>query len=151
MRKSILYSIVIVLFVLSFSACPMNETPPYVVSVPQCLVGSKESYYQFAGIEFEFLNASDKTISAIHISCRVYDAETERNPFIGSNQINVSFDENIEAGVKKKLIITLDPYIYNAPEEPYLIDFFYIAKIEYADGSKWEDAYGTYHVSNRDE
>jgi hypothetical protein len=76
----------------------------------------------------------------------VFDAETSKNPLIGSNIITASFSGNIPSGVKKDLIISLDPYIYVAPEKPYLVDFFYVSRIAYTDGTVWEDRNGIYYT-----
>jgi hypothetical protein len=76
----------------------------------------------------------------------VYDTATGDNPLIGSNIINASFSEMILAQTTKECIISLDQYLYIAPTEPYLIDFFYVSEINYDDGSQWTDRNGTYYT-----
>jgi hypothetical protein len=125
-----------------------EESPPYIISVPECFIAEKAPYYYVAGIEFDFQNSSEKDIYGITVSCTVYDEEKKENPFIGTNVITVAFDGNIPAREKKRLIIALDPYIFVVPRKPYLVDYFYIAAIQYRDGSLWEDPYGVYHVSS---
>jgi hypothetical protein len=137
-------------FLCSLSSCQtlQEDAPPYVISKPVCSIEPNPGYYLFAGIEFDFLNISDKNISEINISFMVFDADTESNPFIGSNIIKVNFTDNINPGELKRLIISLDYYMYVAAEKPYLIDFFYVAEIKYADGSSWEDQFGIYYTSS---
>ncbi len=147
-RTSLIILVFLTMLISASCSLSSNETPPYAISVPVCVLGSRPPYYELAGIEFGFINTADKTIVSISFSCRLYDAETEDNPFIGSNQVNVTMPEQVAAGAKAAIIINLDPYIYIAPLEPYIIDFFYVTQITYADGSVWEDKYGTYTVSS---
>jgi hypothetical protein len=138
-------------FILGFtllSCVSESEPPPFVIGKPVCIIAAKPGYYAFGGIEFEFLNISDKKISGMNISFMVYDADTRRNPFIGSNLIKLRFGGDIAPHESKKLIISLDNYMYAAPVKPYIIDFFYIAEINYADGSRWEDTAGVYYTNS---
>jgi hypothetical protein len=122
-----------------------SDAPPYVVTSPVCVVGERTGYYQFIGIEFYFLNTSPKEISQITVSFRVFDAQTEKNPLVGSNLFELTLLGSIYADEKKEMIIPFDRDIYKAPSEPNLIDFFYVSEILYVDCSTWEDPYGTYH------
>jgi hypothetical protein len=127
-----------------------SETPPYIISVPECILGEKPGYYMVSGIEFTFYNASVKSVSDITVSFTVYDAETLDNPFIGTNNITTSFNGTIDPQKNETLIIPLDTYIYVTPEHPYLIDFFYIKEIKFTDGSSWQDQWGTYAVRSKE-
>jgi hypothetical protein len=133
---------------LALASCELtaDSAPPYVISRPVSYCGEKTGYYSFAGIEFTFLNTGGKTVSDVSVSCMVFDPETSGNPFIGSNIITASFNGSIPAGEKTGLIISLDRYLYAAPEKPYLVDFFYVSRIGYTDGSVWEDRNGVYYT-----
>jgi hypothetical protein len=119
---------------------------PFTLSKPECVIGGNEDYYAVAGIVFTFYNTSAKKIKRIEISCMIYDAETKKNPFIGSNLIKAVSNETIESGESKELIIPLDKYVYRIPEKPYLIDHFFIRKLTFSDGSVWEDKTGAYKI-----
>ena len=119
---------------------------PFTLSKPECVIGGNEDYYAVAGIVFTFYNTSAKKIKRIEISCMIYDAETKKNPFIGSNLIKAVFNESIGSGEKKELIIPLDRYLYRVPDKPYLIDHFFIRKLTFSDGSVWEDKTGAYKM-----
>jgi hypothetical protein len=123
-----------------------DSSPPYVITKPVSYCAERAGYYLYAGVEFTFLNTASKTVSDVAVSFMVFDRETQRTPFIGSNIIKTSFSGAIAGGQAKDFIISLDPYVYVAPEEPYLIDFFYISRIKYDDGSAWEDRNGIYHT-----
>ena len=122
------------------------EPPPYVVSKPVCCIEANEGYYRFAGIEFDFLNTSPKNVCRFTVACMVYDADTNEDPFIGSNTVQFTYEGDIPKNESRSLSISLDPYIYVAPEKPFLIDFFHVTRIEYVDGSSWEDETGIYYT-----
>jgi hypothetical protein len=136
---------------LSFYSCKEFYQPteaPYIISKPSCVIGYRDAYYRFVGIEFGFTNITEKTIVSINISCMVFDADTSKNPFIGSNLLKLSYSGSIAPQSTKEMIISLDRYIYVAPDKPYLIDFFYIAEIKYEDGSSWSDMLGIYYTNS---
>jgi len=111
------------------------------------VIGGNEDYYQIAGIVFTLYNTSGKAMERVEVRCMVFDEETKRNPFIGRNVIQAEFNEVIESGEKKELIIPLDRYMYLIPEKPYLIDHFFIREVRFSDGSVWEDKIGAYKIS----
>ena len=119
---------------------------PFTLSKPECVIGGNEDYYAVAGIVFTFYNTSAKKIKRIEISCMIYDAETKKNPFIGSNLIKAVSNETIESGESKELIIPLDRYLHRIPDKPYLVDHFFIRKLTFSDGSVWEDKTGAYKM-----
>jgi hypothetical protein len=125
-----------------------GDPPPFVISKPKCLIENKPGYFAFAGIEFDFLNKKEKTVSNIYVSFILYDADTKTNPLIGSNIIKMSFDGMVKSKERQKFFISLDSYVYTIPDKAYLIDFFYIAKIVYEDGSQWEDTNGIYFAKS---
>jgi len=119
---------------------------PFTVSKPECVIGGNEDYYAIAGIVLKFYNTSAKTIQRIEVRCMVFDADTQKNPFIGSNVIEAAFNEDIGSGENKELIIPLDKYMHRVPDKPYLIDHFFIRKLTFSDGSVWEDVFGEYKI-----
>lgn len=122
--------------------------PPYVIGKPSCVVGEREGCYLVAGIEFDFFNVAETDITSLDISAMVYDRDTRKNPFIGSNRVLASLTGGITAKTKVTLAIPLDAYIYVAPTDPYIIDFFYVSRIDYSDGTSWFDSDGTYYTGS---
>lgn len=131
-----------------FAACTMvtAQQIPFTVSKPECVIGGNEDYYAVAGIVFTFYNTGAKEITIIEVNCMIYDAESKKNPFIGSNLIKAVFNESIGSGEKKELIIPLDRYLYRVPDKPYVIDHFFVRKLTFSDGSVWEDKTGAYKI-----
>jgi hypothetical protein len=123
-----------------------TSNPPYIITKPVCEISERPGVFTHAGISFYFLNTSNQDIAGITVSFMVFDAETQESPFIGSNIFKIKKLDTIQVNENKEIVISLDKYIYIAPSEPYLIDFFYIAEIQYADGSTWQDPHGIYRM-----
>ena len=122
------------------------ETPPFVITRPVCETRERQPYFNYAGIVFKFMNTGNKIIDEITVSFMLYDSITKENPFVGSNKFSIKKLDLIPPDDNKEVIISLDHYIYFAPQTPYLIDFFYISEIHFTDDSIWEDKYGLYKI-----
>ncbi len=144
----ILCHFLFLLLFFSLGSCAIltPESPPYIITKPVCLIENKPGSYPNMGVEFTFTNTSSKTITSFSVSFMVYDAETELNPFVGQNTIRASLSGMIPAQSMKECSFSLDEYVYVVPDEPYLIDFFYISEINYDDGSQWTDTFGVYYT-----
>jgi len=120
--------------------------PPYTITKPMCEIIERPGYFNYAGIVFNFLNTSDKIVDEVKVSFMLFEANSDENPFIGSNIFEITMLTIVAPKENKEIIISLDQYITIAPSEPYLIDFFYISEIHYKDGSTWQDKHGIYGV-----
>jgi hypothetical protein len=131
-----------------FVSCDMSvmSDPPYVITKPICEIIERPDYFTYAGLTFYFLNTSETIVNNITVSFMLFDAETQGNPFMGSNIFKITKLDTVQVNENKEIVISLDKYLYVAPAEPYIIDFFYIAEIQYADGSAWRDQNGIYQV-----
>ena len=123
-----------------------QDVPPFVISKPVMEIDERTNYYTYAGIVFRLLNNSDGHIDRITVSFMLFDAKTQGSPFIGNNRFEIVKWDLIFPGENREIFISLDRYIYSAPTEPYLIDFFYVSEIHYTDDSTWEDKQGKYRV-----
>ena len=123
-----------------------QDIPPFVITRPVMEIYERSNHYTYAGIVFKFLNNSDEHIERIIVSFMLFDAKTQGSPFIGNNRFEITRWDMIFPGENKEVFISLDHYIYTAPTEPYLIDFFYVSEIHYANGGSWEDKQGIYRV-----
>jgi len=120
--------------------------PPFVISKPVVDIYERFNSFKYAGIVFKFLNNSERYVEKIKICFMLFDTKTQTSPFIGSNKFEITKYDFISPGENREISISLDQYIYIAPAEPYLIDFFYISEISYIDGAVWQDTYGKYRV-----
>jgi len=120
--------------------------PPFVISKPVVEIYERFNSFKYAGIVFKYLNNSERYVEKIKICFMLFDTKTQTSPFIGSNKFEITKYDFISPGENREISISLDQYIYIAPAEPYLIDFFYISEISYIDGAVWQDTYGKYRV-----
>ncbi|MDR1105018.1 MAG: hypothetical protein LBL44_01550 [Treponema sp.] len=147
-KQSVFLNTAVFLLLCTSCADTSYDFPPYVITVPVFAVGERAGYYSYAGVEFEFFNTTAKNVSQVTVSFMLFDSETGQSPFIGSNLFNFTLNGTVGPNEKTEHIIPFDAYLYTAPSEPYVIDFFYIAQIVYADGSVWSDTYGIYHTGS---
>lgn len=145
-RLFTLLFLVISLFVATSCSSMEMIDCPYVVADSRIELGALEDSYEFAGVHFSLYNDSLKDISSFTVSFLVYDNDGQ-NPFIGSNCIVKSFNAPVAAHTKSDFSVSLDSNLVRVPKEKYILDFFYIKKISYADGSVWTDPFGMHSTS----
>ena len=49
---------------------------------------------------------------------------------------------DIDAGESCNFIMSLDKFMNAIPSDPLIVDYLYLAEIEYEDGSVWKDPLG---------
>jgi hypothetical protein len=132
--------------VVDMPSTPPEELPPFVITKPAFEIIERPYYFRYAGIVFKFLNTAPEIVDKITVSFLLFDQKTQDSPFIGSNKFEIAKLDVVFPDENKEIIISLDQFIYIAPTEPYLIDFFYVYEIHYVDGTVWQDKYGKYRV-----
>ena len=120
--------------------------PPFVITKPVFEIVERNNHFRYAGIVFKFLNHADDYIDKITVNFMLFDSKTNNSPFNGSNKFEITKLDFVSPDENKEIIISLDQYIYIAPTEPYIIDFFYVSEIHYIGGRIWQDKLGTYRV-----
>ena len=123
-----------------------DEMPPFVITKPVFETNGRPLHYNYSAVVFNFLNTGTEVIGALTVSFRLFDQRTQNSPLIGTNKFEITKNELIHPDENREIVISLDRFLYIAPTEPYIIDFFYISKINYVDGNVWEDKYGKYRV-----
>ena len=131
------------IFAFVLSGCMNVQEIPYVITEPQCKVGQFEDIYNFSGIHFTMYNNSNKTIKNFVCTCTIFDTDGD-NPFIGSNCIISKLSNIINPNDNAQIILDLDSYLNYIPSTPYLVENFYVTKIEYSDGTVWKDSFGSF-------
>lgn len=127
-----------------FASCSTLGTKktPYVLGADSVLASDNNSYV-FAGVDFTFFNATEKTVADFTVVFYVYDSEGEK-AFAGSNCVMAKCDGPVGAMNEVQGEISLDEYLTQIPDEPYQIDYLYVSQIKYTDGSTWNDRFGFY-------
>ena len=123
-----------------------GEVPPFVITRPVFEIVERPYYFKYAGITFKFYNQSGGIVDKITVSFLLFDQITRDSPFIGSNKFEIVKWDVVQPNENREIIVSLDQFIYIAPAQPYLIDYFYIYEIHYVDGAVWQDKYGKYGV-----
>ena len=129
-------------FFLAFSGCKAFslDSVPYVISGDfEMEDGSAD--YSICGVNFYLLNQHEKDISKITIVFFLFDQDGEP-AWQCRSKISAEVMLNLESGESTNFCISLDQFMNSVPEELLLVDYLYLAKIEYEDGSVWEDPYG---------
>ena len=123
-----------------------HDMPPFIITRPVMEISERAFQYTYAGIAFKFMNNSGEQIDRITVSFMLFDAKTQGSAFIGNNRFEIAKWDTVHPGENREIFISLDRYIYTAPTEPYLIDFFYVSEIHYTNGGIWDDKRGKYRV-----
>ena len=153
MKKSNLLIVLIYLSVLLLCSCNVNQIdivrPLFSVSAPEYRSGAEDTNCALGGIYFDFYNKANCDIVFIEIRFNVFDKKTLNIAFPGYGTLTCETFIKLKSGEKKQMCIPLDDYITVLSQEGYVIDQFYISRIEYSDGRFWKDDFGLYATSSR--
>lgn len=144
-RKKVLVAIFFVLLcVLAGSGCTMENPLPYAMTAGELRFGRMEGVCSVAGVFFRLVNTSGREITAVEMTCTIYDHTWRASPFMGNNTIRSRLEVRMAAGEERELCLVLDGHVSGIPQEgkEWLVDQLYPCRIEYADGSSWSDPLG---------
>jgi len=94
-----------------------------------------------AGMYVTFYNTSDRNVKKVTFNFFLYDADGNP-PFAGINSISADYTEEVKAHGTVDFCVSLDGYVIVPPDEPYQVDYIFASRIEYEDGTVWEDPFG---------
>lgn len=97
--------------------------------------------YSICGVNLFVFNKSEKNISAINIVFYLFDKDGEPASECRS-KLSFEVEKMIPAGEEISVCISLDKYMNTIPSEELFVDYLFLAKIVYEDGSVWEDPLG---------
>ena len=129
---------------LAGSGCTMENPLPYAMTAGELRFGRMEGVYSVAGVFFRLVNTSGREITAVEMTCTIYDHTGRASPFMGNNTIRSRLEVRMAAGAQRELCLVLDGHVSGIPQEgkEWLVDQLYPCRIEYADGSSWSDPLG---------
>ena len=140
---------------LLFASCPAQlwdaGIPPYAVTTPVYKIAGPDDLCTLGGIFFDFYNKSEKEVIFIETCMNVFDTQTGELAFSGAGQLTSISSCKIEKTQKKNLCISLDEYLYKLETNSLCVDNFFISKIEYNDGTSWQDKFGVYANTYKEE
>ena len=130
------------LFLIFFTSCNLfaNEKIPY--GIEGNILTEDSEIYEYMGLELKVQNKSDVKIKGITIVFFLFDEDGEPTSNIKNNIVlNIGCD--VPANGTLEDCISLDKYVYVFEDMLYSIDYLYISKIFYADGTTWSDPFGS--------
>ena len=116
---------------------------PYALSAEMTVENS--SIYENAGLEYEFENKSEKNVKAFTIVFYVFD---EEEGFLEDESGCVCLEVFCQLSAWDSIedCISLDGFFSEVLEDACQLDYLYVSRITYADGSFWEDPSGRYAI-----
>jgi len=133
------------------------QTPPFILTPPECVLSSQTGSFKFVGVKFSVWNMRNSEIKTISAVFSVYEDSNGASPFVGGNPlsggniISASLDCSVLPGACGEFEAGLDAYISKVPEKPYYVDFLYLESVGYADGHQWHDPSGAFFVRGKNE
>ena len=121
-----------------------TDTPPYAITKPVYRIAGPDDVCTLGGIFFDFYNKSEKEVVFIETCMNVFDSQTGSLAFSGAGGLRAGASYMIKHSQTKNLCIPLDDYLCRSDNSSLCVDNFFISKIEYADGSIWQDKLGVY-------
>ncbi len=116
------------------------EKIPYVMT-GDFVMEESSADYSICGVDFFLLNKSEKEIKNLTIVFFLFDKDGEP-AFECRSKISAQIERDISAGEDCSFCMSLDNFMNSIPSEYLIVDYLYLSKIEYQDGSVWEDPYG---------
>ena len=117
-----------------------QDYSPYVADCDFVMDEGAEEY-SICGIKCLVMNKSDKNIKSLNLVFYLFDKDGEPATECQS-KLEFNIEKDIPAGQSVSFCISLDKYINTIPSENLFVDYVYLSKIEYEDGSTWDDPLG---------
>ena len=138
--SNVKYVIFAMLLPLTCCTCFSRESVPYVIDAQMEMSDESESY-EIAGIDLYFFNKDEKPVKELTVVFYLFDGDGEP-VFSARSNISLCIQKVVPPQEGVRMTVSLDPYLYEIPEELYSVDYLYISRIVYEDGSDWSDPYG---------
>ena len=113
---------------------------PYLVS-GNFVMEEDSSDYEICGAELKFYNRSEKKVTEFEVVFYLFDSDGEPAQECW-NQLSFDIEKIIDAEDSFEICLSLDSYMASVPQSQLRIDYLFVSKICYDDGSVWEDPYG---------
>lgn len=135
-----------VFLALVLSGCALygKSSAPYIVKGEMILESENpdmEQNFEIGGLKVYFFNKENKPVSEFTIVFTLFDQDGE--PInIGRSTIVATVKKTIDPLTSFNCCLSLDQDLGEVPEEPYVVDYLYVSRIVYEDGTQWNDAFG---------
>ena len=134
--------LITILVLLFFAGCKgySLDTVPYLINGTFVMEDNSPDY-SICGVDFYLMNKSQKEIEKISLVFYLFDKDGEP-AYECRNKISAEVEKVLGAGEDCNFCISLDKYLNSIPEDSLQVDYPYLSRIEYEDGSVWEDPFG---------
>lgn len=139
MKKCFIF--ICLLSVFQFCSCSTFVKNKIPYGVQGDLSTNDSNLYDFLGLNLCIKNNSEKTISKVTVVFYVFD-ENGEPPYGMQNHIVLTIGCQIKPNEILEDCFSLDKYVYSLESMELTIDYLYVSKIEYDDGSEWCDPFG---------
>lgn len=131
---------------LILSGCALygKNNAPYIIKGEMILEAEnveEEQNFEIGGLQVYFFNKENKPVTEFTIVFSLFDQDGEPLS-MGRSTIVASVKKIIEPFTSFNCCLSLDQNLCEVPEEPYVVDYLYVSRIVYEDGSQWNDAFG---------
>ena len=131
---------------LFFSSCALygKSSAPYIVKGEMILESEnidEEQNFELGGMNVYFFNKESKPVTEFTIVFTLFDQDGEPIS-IGRSSIVATIRKTVDPLTSFNCCLSLDQNLCEVPEEPYTVDYLYVSRIVYEDGSQWTDAFG---------
>lgn len=116
------------------------DSVPYVIT-GDFVMEENSSDYSICGIDFFLMNKTEKEIRSFNVVLYLFDQDGEP-AYECSSKISADIEKSISSGDSASFCMSLDKFMNSIPADSLIVDYLYLSKIEYQDGSVWEDPYG---------
>lgn len=140
MKKVVRIFILMFLFFLPGCKGFSLDSIPYIIS-GDFVMEEDSSDYSICGVDFYLVNKGEKEIRKINIVFYLFDQDGEP-AYECRSKISAEAELSIMPGENSRFCMSLDSFMNSIPENPLFVDYLYLARIEYEDGSTWDDPFG---------
>ena len=128
--------------VLAFFGCSAFslERSPYTINA-DFVMDEESSVYKICGVELSFSNLATEIVKEFEVVFFLFDSDGEP-AYECPNRLSFSIEREIGPDEDFSVCLSLDSYMTFVPQSLLEIDYLYVSRITYADGSIWVDPYG---------
>ena len=128
--------------VLAFFGCSAFslERSPYTINA-DFVMDEESSVYKICGVELSFSNLATETVKEFEVVFFLFDSDGEP-AYECPNRLAFSIEREIGPDEDFSVCLSLDSYMTFVPQSLLEIDYLYVSRITYTDGSIWVDPYG---------
>ena len=128
--------------VLAFFGCSAFslERSPYTINA-DFVMDEESSVYKICGVELSFSNLAAETVKEFEVVFFLFDSDGEP-AYECPNRLAFSIEREIGPAEDFSVCLSLDSHMTFVPQSLLEIDYLYVSRITYTDGSIWVDPYG---------